>query len=348
MHDYGIYIGRFQPLHIGHQHVIEEALTKVKTLIIVVGSANKARNPVNPFTYQERYDMLHMVYCHEINMGRILVMGMYDYPDNQDWADHLANSVEQMIRAHDPNLEEPEVALAGFGKDKSSFYLDMFPCWESIQIDAQHGTINASDIRHSYLRRLPRFADDAVHHRVGAWMRGFALSAEFKELVEEAEYYRAYPSQYGRGPFLTADAVVLHRGKVLLVTRGKTPGKGLMAMPGGFVNSDERLDDAIYRELEEETLFTRELMEPYHYGVNFLADDPKRSLRGRVVSHIGLFLVPDDVELPTPVGSDDAVHAGWYSFDEIYAYEMFEDHYDLLDHILDFADVILTEETEDA
>ena len=47
---FGVYIGRFQPLHIGHEHVIREALSKVETLIIVVGSAYQARTPVNPFT----------------------------------------------------------------------------------------------------------------------------------------------------------------------------------------------------------------------------------------------------------------------------------------------------------
>jgi bifunctional NMN adenylyltransferase/nudix hydrolase len=51
---YGVYIGRFQPLHIGHEAVIREALTKVETLIVVIGSAGIAPNPVNPFTFEQR------------------------------------------------------------------------------------------------------------------------------------------------------------------------------------------------------------------------------------------------------------------------------------------------------
>ena len=55
---YGIYIGRFQPLHIGHEQVIRNALERVETLIIIVGSSDMARTPVNPFLYDERAAMI--------------------------------------------------------------------------------------------------------------------------------------------------------------------------------------------------------------------------------------------------------------------------------------------------
>lgn len=43
--DYGVFIGRFQPLHIGHEAVIRSALEKVDTLIVLIGSARQARTP---------------------------------------------------------------------------------------------------------------------------------------------------------------------------------------------------------------------------------------------------------------------------------------------------------------
>jgi len=56
---------------------------------------------------------------------------------------------------------------------------------------------------------------------------------------------------------VTADAVVFtHSGektKVLLIKRGSEPFKGQWAVPGGFVNMDEEIEDAVVRELEEET-----------------------------------------------------------------------------------------------
>jgi cytidyltransferase-like protein len=46
--DFGVFIGRFQPLHVGHEHVITHALERVNRLIVLVGSANMARDPRNP------------------------------------------------------------------------------------------------------------------------------------------------------------------------------------------------------------------------------------------------------------------------------------------------------------
>jgi len=338
---YGVFIGRFQPLHLGHQHVIDEALKRVETLIVVVGSAHQARTPVNPLTYMERASMIMSIYRHEAANGRLIVIPADDNAlSDAMWSANVYDGVKEAILDHANNggvrlhgIRDFKIALTGFGKDASSFYLSMFPQWDSIQIDTQHGTINASDIRHDLLRRLPRFPHDAVCPVVLDWLKGFALRPEFKELVAEAEYYRDYPATYGKGPFLTADVLVRHRGKVLLVTRGKTPGKGLLAMPGGFVNDDERIWAAALRELREETTVKGASIEDYFAG-SILADDPRRSLRGRVVSNVFVFEVEDEEEIERPVGSDDAAHADWYDFDELRPEQFFEDHHALINQAL--------------
>ncbi len=53
-----VFMGRFQPLHIGHQFVIDQALQRADHVILLVGSANVARNPRNPFTVEERIGMI--------------------------------------------------------------------------------------------------------------------------------------------------------------------------------------------------------------------------------------------------------------------------------------------------
>lgn len=333
---YGVYIGRFQPLHIGHEHVIREALTKVETLVIVIGSAFTARTPVNPFSWEERREMLRMVFAHEIATGRILIAPLYDYADDGVWAEMLDQAVTAAIDAHEPmngNGQVLKIALAGFGKDASSYYLKMFPCWDSIQIETQHGTINASDIRYDYFRRLPRYPTHAVSPRVLAYLDSYALTPLFRRILEEKEQYQRDRIDYGNGPFLTADALVTWRGKVLLVTRGKKIGYGLLAMPGGFVNADERIFDAALRELAEETTIKGGNLADYVIG-HTIADNPKRSLRGRVVSTVYHFAVPDEVELLSPVGTDDAMHAGWYDFKALSTEQFFEDHYQLITELL--------------
>lgn len=54
-------------------------------------------------------------------------------------------------------------------------------------------------------------------------------------------------------PRLVVDAVVLHRGKIVLIRRAFDPGKGQLAAPGGFVELGESLEQAVVREVFEET-----------------------------------------------------------------------------------------------
>ena len=60
---------------------------------------------------------------------------------------------------------------------------------------------------------------------------------------------RRYPSR----PFLGVGALIFEDGKILLVERGKEPLKGYWSIPGGIVETGERLVDGIRREVAEET-----------------------------------------------------------------------------------------------
>ena len=51
----------------------------------------------------------------------------------------------------------------------------------------------------------------------------------------------------------SASVIVLYRDSVLMIRRSRNPGKGLLALPGGFVDPDERAEDAAVRECREET-----------------------------------------------------------------------------------------------
>jgi len=337
---FGVYIGRFQPLHIGHEHVIREALSKVDTLIVVVGSAYQARTPVNPFTGDERRAMIEAVFRHEVATGRLVVALLEDFDPDTAWAGELRGLVNQIVLRHLNKggvqlhgTQDADISLAGYGKDASSYYLNMFPQWDSIQLTTQHGTINASDIREDYIRRLPRMPHDAVSPSVLAWLKDFALSEKFKDLVAYKDAIQVGRQTYGAGPFLAADALVVHRGKILLVTRGKAVGRGTLAMPGGFVDKNERFFDAACRELREETGLSINDLEHYMVG-HMVADNPHRSLRGRIVSMVYHFEIPTPVNLPKVEGGDDAAKADWYSFDDLSPELFFEDHHNLISNFL--------------
>lgn len=78
-----------------------------------------------------------------------------------------------------------------------------------------------------------------------------------KNYESEKEFLKNYdPSKYDR-PSVTVDIVILNKlnsmYQILLVKRKNYPFKGKWALPGGFVNMDENLEDAAARELKEET-----------------------------------------------------------------------------------------------
>lgn len=54
----GLYVGRFQPFHLGHLHAIRDVLEQVEELVIVIGSAQYSHNVADPFTAGERMVMI--------------------------------------------------------------------------------------------------------------------------------------------------------------------------------------------------------------------------------------------------------------------------------------------------
>jgi 8-oxo-dGTP diphosphatase len=83
----------------------------------------------------------------------------------------------------------------------------------------------------------------------------------------------------GKTPLLTVDAVVEREGEILLVRRLNPPFQGKWALPGGFVEYGERVEDAAHRELEEETGLRIRIT-----GLLGVYSEPGRDPRGHVVS----------------------------------------------------------------
>jgi 8-oxo-dGTP diphosphatase len=115
-------------------------------------------------------------------------------------------------------------------------------------------------------------------------------------------------------PMVTVDAAVFRpfedKFRILLIQRGKEPFKGFWALPGGFVEMDEELDDAAARELSEETgLRNVKLEQIQTYGG--IGRDP----RGRVISILYMGIVRADV--PELSAADDASDAQWFDISRL-------------------------------
>jgi 8-oxo-dGTP diphosphatase len=110
-------------------------------------------------------------------------------------------------------------------------------------------------------------------------------------------------------PSVTVDVVILtmrkRRLEALLIKRKRWPYEGLWAIPGGFVEPNESLEDAARRELEEETRVRDVYLEQlYTFG------DPHRDPRERVITVVYYALIRAD-ELHVVAG-DDAAESGWF------------------------------------
>ena len=131
-------------------------------------------------------------------------------------------------------------------------------------------------------------------------------------------------------PALTVDVVIFTiRSKqlqVLLVERKFPPFQGMAALPGGFIELDESLEDAAMRELAEETgVNTAYLEQLYTYG------NVNRDPRDRVISVAYFAIIPLNTQLQPDMNAD-VLRASWYPVNELPSLAF--DHGDILEYAL--------------
>lgn len=345
-YELGVFIGRFQPFHNGHLHIVSRALEECEKLVVLIGSAEQPRDYFNPFTYEERSAMIMTSLPPELK-GRVICRPLLDYTYND--AKWVLQVQEQVAKAREEYRLLPfaKIALVGHQKDGTSFYLKMFPQWASLGLPgffADGRSLSSTHIRETFFTKHALFEDiqrllPTIPEQVGGFMAKFSRTDAFFNMIEEYEFVEQYKLPYANLPyppiFQTVDAVVIQSGHVLLVKRRGKPGKGLLAFPGGFLNVTERIEDAVYRELREETKI--KVPEPVLRGSTVMQrtfDQVYRSARGRTITTAFLIHLKGDIALPKVKGSDDAEKAMWVPIADVKRSMMFEDHYAILQAML--------------
>lgn len=331
-----VYIGRFRPFHHAHYITARKALSENDELVIFVGSCGKPRDIKNPFVFSEIEVMIRLCFSEDENKSiKVIPLMDHMYDDNK-W-------IAQVQREASEKITGDTVTLYGHMKDSSSFYLSLFPQWGFKDVG------NVTDIHASEIRDLMFTVDnrDANWHLLSSkvdkevykFLKAFRGTKEFEKLDEEYQFMKTYRDAWKKAPypptFVTVDAVVECSGHVLLIKRKATPGKGLWALPGGFVGQTERIDDAVIRELKEETKvkLSRNFLKGSQVSREVF-DHPGRSLRGRTITHAFYYKVQQS-ELPEVKAADDAVDAKWFTLSEVQRMEgvIFEDHLDIICHM---------------
>lgn len=339
-----IYIGRFQPFHVAHKKTIDKALSLSNKVLILVGSAENSTSPKNPFTFNQREQMITDHYSsgfQSVTGTQLFVEPVKDHTyDDPAWV----LEVSEMVEKHTQYDENPRIGVVGHDKDHSSFYLNWFPQWEFISVPSypESGeSIDATKIRNLLFSDNIQFISGVVPDNVFSFLFEFYESSIFIKLQHDWKFNEQYKQDWAGSPyppiFVTVDSVVVQSGHVLLIERGADSGVGLWAMAGGFIDQFELLENAAVRELVEETKIKLQ-EDVLHRSITQteVFDSPNRSSRGRTITHAYLFELNDAKPLPKVKGADDAAKAQWFSFAEFQKMEsvMFEDHFHIVKHML--------------
>lgn len=134
----------------------------------------------------------------------------------------------------------------------------------------------------------------------------------------------------GKRPLVTVDAVVEQQDRVLLVRRGREPFRGSWALPGGFVEYGERTEEAVAREVMEETGVAIELE-----GLLGVYSDAHRDPRGHVVSIC--YVAKGHGE---PRGGSDAAEARFFPLEALEGMSLAFDHAGIIRDYKRYRDVL--------
>ncbi|MEQ6202692.1 NUDIX domain-containing protein [Sulfitobacter sp. HNIBRBA2951] len=336
-----VFIGRFQPFHLGHMDVVTRALDAADSILLLVGSAYRPRSWKNPFTYAERRDFI-MAGTAALDKPVATLPLVDTLYNDRAWTTNVRTAVTAHMRKAGLDPATTDVILTGFEKDKSSRYLSWFPTWKMLDATpTKDGTaiLNATDLREALFFGTHDPARFGTAHvaPVTQWID--ANKDAVQTIRDEGKFVSNYRARtaaaeavYGYPiPVNTADAVVVQSGHVLLVKRGAHPGRGLWALPGGHIDPGETSQDAALRELYEEAGLDmpRGAMRG-RMRARRVFDHPERSEKGWVRTEAFVFELQDRAKLEKLKSGSDAQAAEWVPITEITPDTLFEDHFDII------------------
>lgn len=158
-------------------------------------------------------------------------------------------------------------------------------------------------------RGVPARIREAAPHHLELTGKDYSLETATAMGVLAGRLFAALEAaQRPATPRLAVDAVVERDGRLLLVRRARPPHEGAWALPGGFVDVGETTEQAVLRELREETAIAG--ARPALFGVY---SDPRRDSRGHTVS----IVYRVEPSASPPRAGDDASEAAFHDWDAL-------------------------------
>lgn len=162
----GLYVGRFQPIHIGHEAIIRQMLDECEQVIIAVGSAQESGTMKNPFSFEQRADLILNVFYQYALAGRMSVIPIrdrYQPANDASWGDYLFQNVWDITHC------VPDVVYEGQESERNSWYdnLDV----EVVRIPRGIIPVSATLVRKVFESTVPSYETfnmlpKAIHYRI--------------------------------------------------------------------------------------------------------------------------------------------------------------------------------------
>lgn len=333
-----------QPLHHGHLAMLEQALQRADRVVVMLADAHQARTPATPFTLTERQQML-IDSLPEPARQRVHILPLRNWPQRAQRETAIERGVGALLRQWHWPSDTSIVLLdcARHAQDPQALRPGGWPC---VVLEPAPGIARAG-ISEQWFAAGPELTDADWQtlrtHVPDASLRAMRRLSDtpvFEELVTEWRMLQGYRQAWSATPyppvFVTVDVMLRCADQVLLIERGQSPGKGLLALPGGFIDARDSTWQSAVRELREETRLSvgdAELSSACRGMAVF--DHPDRSLRGRTITH-AFHIDLGDRQLPAIEAADDARDARWVPISELkdLADRLHDDHFFILDHFL--------------
>lgn len=312
-----VHIGRQHIFTKGHEYGLRHCTEKYDGTIMLVGSAFKARDIKNPFTYEERAALLDVWFQDRRAPHAILPLRDQLY-NNAKWIQSVQEAVNKAVKERfGLRPDQAQITLVGSDRDASTWYLKAFPQWgrDLIEPDPRFIGLAATQLRNRMWEGLDHRGWDEIPDLTKNVLDLWRATHHYADLVEEYEFLRHYWAQHkGAYPQVakTVDATIVQSGHVLVIRRAMRPGKNLVAVPGGFVKDNQTMLEALAEEIVEESGLllaegkrAREITKAKLLG-SIVAqrefDHPDRDFRCRMYTTNYLIRLDDTMPLPEVKG----------------------------------------------
>ena len=333
-------LGRFQPLHLGHIDMIEGALKVAENVLIIIGSADEGQSLKNPFTYEQRKQMIEDWFAEDIANGRIIIDGLADYTYRDGkWYSELGKTIVKNFPWSQAEVGSKPYFYT-YDKDKSTKEYINGVRYDKVLHKAVWN-IDATEIRNQFFTG-PMIGVTGVPTSTFKRLVEFRATPEYEELAKEKKFIDEYKKSWEVAPFpphfVAVDALCVWKDRwkrphILVGVRKGPAGAGKLAIPGGYLEVEETLLESAKRELLEET--SLEVDDRFILDKVYVFDAPNRSMRGRMITHVHHWNVYD-YEAPEVKAGDDLTEAFWMPIDLIAKNKklFFSDHYAIIAKIL--------------